>query len=117
MCMITVAPEPVTSVCLPKKRVSFRESHEVFAVEKVDASLIQDLYYNREDFRRFRGEKCQVPPPQRRQLRTKTSGVRRQKFQKLAAQRTAALQQTNARLLRGGVESLQGVRRHLRNDQ
>lgn len=124
MCKITERPKL-------QKRVSFGESkNEVFAVEKVDASLIQDLFYNREDYRRFRSERRQAVvstnaepaqlarPQPRRQVSATVAAARRQKFQQLVNQKRTA--GASARLVRESrstprrAQTLQGMRSHMR---
>ena len=127
MCVITVAPS------LPKKRVSFRDTHEVFAVEKVDAALVQELFYNREDYRRFRSERRRQAvvemaatstsvnsgantSAQRRRLSSKATAARRQKFQHLVSHRNARIMTPSSRLVRESsvrMQSLQGMRSHM----
>jgi len=74
----------------PKRRVSFLDtSNQVIDVERIDASLIQDLFYNSTDYKRFRQEVRSI-------VSTANSGdvaatkcndysLRRERFQKLVA--------------------------------
>ena len=39
------------------RRVSFTADNDIFEVERVDAALIQDLFYGAADYRRFREER------------------------------------------------------------
>ena len=88
------------------KRVSFCvENDQVIAVERIDASLIQDLFYCSADFRRFRQE-------HKRSRRASTGSVvvvssdvkqqeqdlnvRRERFQQLVAKRTQKIAENKA---------------------
>ena len=123
MCLVTAPPS------LPKKRVSFHEVNEVFSVEKVDARLIQDLFYSSEDFRRFRREgrtssdtiaSADANYQQRRRRNASNAcAARRQKFQQSVATRNGGIRSTNSRLVlrespaSRGLRTLHGMRTHV----
>ena len=99
---------PPSTVAATLKRVTFAAAanNEVFGVERVDASLIQDLFYSSADYRKFRRDnrkhtrrlalKEENNVPSSPSARAPGSTLRRESFQSMVAQRVYEQKQSAA---------------------
>jgi len=55
--MHSVPPIASSTTIIKKRRVSFSQNFEVFDVERIDASLVQALFYQAADYKRFHEER------------------------------------------------------------